>query len=222
MEGAAELEQTPEFLALLKRVEARPKRAVRQIIELQKKLALYEEERRLERARRFGASADRGEDQYRLFDEAEAHAEHDRDEAAGSDKIVVAEHRKRRPKRKPLPKDLPRVVIDHELPEADRRCECGKPLTAIGVQTSEQLDVIPAQAFVIEHRRHSYGCGCCDAPPKSAPKPKQPIPKSLASPGLLAHVPPANTLTGCRFIASPPSSSATASICRARPWPGTW
>lgn len=206
METARSKPLSDEDLALLAEIEADPKRAARRIRSqrkrigsqekrirsLKKQLAFYEEERRLERIKRFGASADRGEHQYRLFNEAEVH-EHDApdddaNEADGTDQVKVAAHTKRKAKRKPLPKDLPRVVVDHELAADERHCECGSELTSIGVQTSEQLDVIPAQAYVIEHRRHSYRCSCCDAAPVAAPLPAQPFPKSIASPGLLAHV----------------------------------
>jgi len=91
------------------------------------------------------------------------------------------------PKRKPLPKDLPRIVVEHDL--EGKTCACGTEKTRIGTKTSEQLDVIPAQVYVIEHRRYSYKCPCCeDAVPETAPMPVQPIPKSIASPGLLAQV----------------------------------
>ena len=180
--------QTKRIGAQTKRIRSLEK----SVLKIKKELALQVEARRLERIKRFGASADRGEHQYRLFDEAEAH-EHDAPdddakEADTSDEVKVAAHTKRKAKRKPLPKDLPRVVVDHELAADERHCACGSELTSIGVQTSEQLDVIPAQAFVIEHRRHSYRCDCCDAPPVAATPPAQPFPKSIASPGLLAHV----------------------------------
>lgn len=213
METARSEPLTDDDLALLAEIKTDPKGAARrmrslkkqvgsqnkkigsqnkQIRSLKKQLAIIEEKRRLDRLKRFGASADRGEHQYRLFDEAEAHENDAADDEAGEtddiSTVEVAAHIKRKAKRKPLPKDLPRVAIDHELTADERRCECGSELKPIGVQTSEQLDVIPAQAYVIEHRRHSYRCSCCDAPPVAASLPAQPFPKSIASPGLLAHV----------------------------------
>ena len=159
--------------------------------EAQLKLAKFEEERRLERARRFGASSEAGDYQANLFDEADAHA----DQAVGDvamddrvDSIDVAAHRKRRPIRKPLPQDLPRVVVNHDLPEAQKRCGCGGAMQVIGEKVTEQLDVIPAQVFVLEHHRPTYSCSKCDESIITASLPPQPIPKSLASPGLLAHV----------------------------------
>ena len=182
MQGLA-IDQLPDDPAALKSLL---KEQHRQIIQLKVELAKLEEERRLDRARRFGASSEAGDHQYRLFDEAEAQAE--AATAAPDETVEVAAHTKRRPKRKPLPADLPRVVVHHELPEAERHCGCGCKREVIGEKISEQLDVIPAQLFILEHHRPTYSCPNCDESIQTAPMPPQPIPKSLASPGLLAHV----------------------------------
>jgi len=151
-------------------------------------IAKYEEERRLERARRFGASSEAGDHQANLFDEAEA-SDAIEDSEVEVETIEVAAHTKRRPKRKPLPADLPRVDIHHDLEAADKACGCcGDEMMRIGEKTSEQLDVIPMQAYVQVHHCATYSCSKCDESIKTAPKPVQPIPKSYASPGLLAHV----------------------------------
>ena len=146
-------------------------RHARALHRLQLEIAKLEEERRLDRARRFGSSSEAGDHQYRLFDEAEMHAagESIAEELDESDLIEVPAHTKRRPKRKPLPKDLPRVVVNHDL--ADRRCACGAEMHIIGEKVSEQLDVIPAQVYVIEHHRPTYSCSKCDESIVSAPMP---------------------------------------------------
>lgn len=169
-------------------LQADHRRLQAQFNEAQLKLAKFEEERRLARARRFGASAEAGDHQARLFDEADTNAEAVTPEVDAEDTIEIAAHTKRRPKRKPLPVDLPRVVVQHDLPDAEQRCSCGGPMQVMGDKVSEQLDVIPAQVFILEHHRPTYSCPKCDESIKTAPMPPQPIPKSLASPGLLAHV----------------------------------
>ena len=153
---------------------------------LRLELAKLEEERRLDRARRFGASSEAGDHQYRLFDEAEQ-SEEAQAPTVDTEPVAATAH-KRRPKRKPLPVDLPRVVIEHDLPQGERQCGCGCAMVVMGEKTSEQLDVIPAQVYVIEHRRKAYSCPQCDESIQTAPLPPQPIAKSVASPGLLAHV----------------------------------
>ncbi len=144
-------------------------------------------------AKRYAASSEKiSADQLRLFDEAEAdvNAEQDDDaETNDNDTIAVDAHtRTTKRGRKPLPDVLPRLDIIHELNEADRICEHdGAVLTEIGDVISEQLDIIPAKIQVLRHIRKKYACACGQCI-KTAPLPKQPIPKSLASPGLLAHV----------------------------------
>jgi len=136
-------------------------------------------------ARRYAASSEKlSPDQIRLFDEAETQAT-----APGEDETVsVPAHSRRKRGRKPLPEALPRVEVIHELPEAERVCpHDGKPLAEIGDVTSEQLDIIPAKIQVIRHLRKQYACSCGQCI-KTAALPPQPIPKSLASPGLLAHI----------------------------------
>ena len=93
---------------------------------------------------------------------------------------------KPRGKRKPLPAELPRVDIIHELPAAERTCSCGTPMVEIGEDISEQLDIVPMQIRVLRHIRKRYGCPAGQHAPVSAPAPAQVLPKSNASNDLLA------------------------------------
>jgi len=143
-------------------------------------------------ARRYAASSEKlSPDQISLFDEAESDGEAQADSvdvSADEDEITVAAHRRKKRGRKPLPDHLPRVEVIHELPESERRCEHdGKLLTEIAEVISEQLDIIPAKIQVTRHIRKKYACDCGHSI-KTAPLPAQPIPKSMASPGLLAHI----------------------------------
>lgn len=90
--------------------------------------------------------------------------------------------------RQPLPGHLPRKRIEHDLPEAEQRCGCGRMKTKIGEDTSEQLEYIPASLFVQEHVYPKYACPCCkDGVAASAPV-AQPIEKGLPGAGLLSYV----------------------------------
>ena len=110
----------------------------RKIILLEAMVAKLEEEKRLDRARRFGASSEVGDHQARLFDEAEGHQDESVPEALeASDLIEVPAHTKRKPKRKPLPADLPRVVVNHDLDDADKVCACGGQMRIIGEKITE-------------------------------------------------------------------------------------
>jgi transposase len=92
----------------------------------------------------------------------------------------------RRGKRKPLPSDLPRIEVVHELPEHELTCTCGCRKHVIGEETSGQLDIVPMQIRVIKHIRKVYGCRGCETAPVTADKPAQLIEKSMASPSVLA------------------------------------
>ncbi len=108
--------------------------------------------------------------------------------------VVVAAHQRKKRGRKPLPADLVRVEIIHDLNEDEKVCPCGAVLSRIGEDTCEKLDYIPAKVRVLRHIRYKYACKSCegvddDGPTvKIAPAPVQLIPKSIASEGLLAHI----------------------------------
>jgi len=90
--------------------------------------------------------------------------------------------------RKPLPDHLPREEVTHDIQEHEKVCSCGHPLNCIGKEESEQLEVIPAQVKVIKNVRLKYGCKACEDTIILAKMPPQTLPKSMAGPGLLAHI----------------------------------
>ena len=140
----------------------------------------FREELRLMRTRQHGASSEQGQYQGGLFDEAEQAVREMPPEV-----VHVAAHTKTRPCRRPLPADLPRFAEVHPL--ASETCPLGHVLTPIEPIRSEQLDIIPAQVFVRVHVRQRGVCRQCNTPPVTADLPPQPIPKSNASPGLIAY-----------------------------------
>jgi len=162
--------------------------------QLKAQLLTLTEQLNLALARRYAASSEKlSPDQIALFDEAEREADSQADDEAETaepddEAVTVAAHRRNRRGRKPIPDHLPRIDVIHELPAAERRCtHDGQPLAEIGEVISEQLDIIPATIRVLRHIRKQYACECGECI-RTAPLPPQPIPKSLASPGLLAHV----------------------------------
>lgn len=185
-----------EALAKDQRLEAQHQRldAQEQRIEAQiRQIEHLLEQFRLARHRLFGVSSEKAPGQSELFNEAELLAglgteDEDDAEPLAPTSSTASSPRKFRGTRKPLPAHLPRVEIRHALPEDQRRCPCGCELKLIGELASEQLDLIPARIRVLRHLRERYVCGQCEAAPILAPMPAQPIPKSNASPSLLAHI----------------------------------
>ena len=155
--------------------------------QLQSKVLILQEQLNLALAKRYAASSEKiSPDQVCLFDEAEADVPATED--ADDDVILVPAHTRKKRGRKPLPDNLPRIDVIHDLPESERHCDHdGRLLSEIGEVISEQLDIIPAKIQVIRHIRKKYACTCGQCI-KTAPLPAQPIPKSMASPGLLAHI----------------------------------
>ena len=197
--------------------------------EMELRIAVLEEKLRLAAHKRFGASSEKADsDQLQLFNEAEAIAAPDPSVAPVEDaasEITVPEHTRKTPGRKPIPDHLPRVRVEHDIPDAEKLCPCGSGCErpCIGEVVTEQYDVIPAKPQVLQHVRRKYGpCRQCDgvfpeptpepetpaasdaapatsepigtltvAEPRAiivAPLPPRPIPKSNASPRLLAFI----------------------------------
>ncbi len=151
---------------------------------------------RLLRHQRFGRRSEKAAaHQLGLFNEAEASVhEPDEEEAA----IDVPAHKRRRGGRRPLPDFLPRVEVLHDLSDAEKVCphDASHTLQRIGEEVCEQVDLIPAVVQVLRHVRPKYACGTCKEGVRIAPLPPQPIPKSQASPSLLAHVVTAKYVDG--------------------------
>ena len=146
------------------------------------------EQVRLLLAQRFAPSSERVDPQAQLglFNEAEAQGE---EEPASETPISVSSHTRARRGRRPLPAHFPRHEVVYDLSEEDKVCpNDGTALKLIGAETSEQLDIIPAKVRVLLHKRLKYACPCCEQVVKTAPMAPQPIPKSEASPGMLAYV----------------------------------
>lgn len=132
----------------------------------------------------------RGSEQKDLFlNEAEALAAGASPDEEATPGITVAAHQRKKRGRKPLDPALPREVIRHELPESARVCaHDGHALVEIGVEISEQLDVIPEQVRVIQHQRVKYACPCCDLGIKVTPAPARIIPRGLLTESALAWI----------------------------------
>lgn len=131
-----------------------------------------------------------GSPQLLLFDIPEVDPE-----PSWTEQLEVPGHTRRKPGRKPLPENLPRVEVIHDIAEDQKQSGCGAELSRIGEEVSEKLDLIPASIRVIKHIRPKYSCKVCEGVEdegsttvKIAPLPPQILPKGIASGGLLAHI----------------------------------
>ena len=110
---------------------------------------------------------------------------------AESDAVNAAERAsrtaKRRMNRGSLPKHLPRVEMVIDIDDYACPC-CGKALHRIGEDTSERLDIVPAQFRVLVVRRPKYGCRACENVVVQAPAPARLIEGGLPTEATVAQV----------------------------------
>jgi transposase len=162
---------------------------------------LLEEEVRWLKAQYYGRStqstdaADENPDQRLLFNEAEVLAAIEAaDEAHRQRTTKIDAHERKRSAdagRKAIPDHFPRIQIEHDLAPEQKMCtKCAvpHPLTRIGEETRECYRFEPPKISVEKHIRPTYVCEERHEAPITAPAPPVILPKSMASPSLLAHV----------------------------------
>jgi transposase len=166
-----------------------------QIVELQKELAwaklkiqVLEERLRLERIKKYGPGSEKLNDaQLQLLDlepgvsNAEVQAESQREPLPA--KPEKPQKRRQHPGRQELPVGLARVErVIACTPEQCTCKTCGQSKAVIGYDVSEQLDVKPAQYFVVVTKREKRACKHCEeGGVVAAPVPERIIEKSLVS-----------------------------------------
>jgi transposase len=170
------------------------------------RVVLLEEEVRWLKAQFFGRSSQQdaavtSPDQGLLFNEAEvlaAIAAADAAHAART-KPIAAHERRHTGGRKAIPEHFPRIEIEHDLPEHEKlctHCSTPHPLTRIGEETRECYRYEPPKVSVERHVRPTYVCEHRHEAPITAPAPPVILPKSMASPSLLAYLVTAKFVDG--------------------------
>jgi transposase len=162
---------------------------------------LLEEEVRWLKAQYYGRStqstdaAEQNADQQMLFNEAEVLAAIEAaDEAHRQRTTKIDAHERKRSAdsgRKAIPEHFPRIAIEHDLAPDEKmctRCAVPHPLTRIGAEIRECYRFEPPKISVEQHIRPTYVCEERHEAPITAPAPPVILPKSMASPSLLAHV----------------------------------
>lgn len=127
-----------------------------------------------------------------LEDEADLEAQLAALQAALPKTLSAPKTPRRRPRRQALPDHLRRVEHRHE-PE-DTNCttpQCGQPMTRVGEDISERLDIVPAEFFVHRHIYGKWACRCCQRQGierlVQEPADAQIIDGGIAASGLVAH-----------------------------------
>ena len=103
------------------------------------RIAYLEEQFRVAQHKQFGKSTEGHPGQGELFNEAEELVV----EAETAEETIS--YTRKKPTRNPLPKDLPREVIVHDISDEEKICGCcAGELHRIGEDKSEKLQFIPA------------------------------------------------------------------------------
>jgi transposase len=177
----AEVEQKDRLLKEQDQIIGQHKK---QIAEYKKLLKLFEEAERLSKLKRFASSSEKSIFQISFFDEAEL-------EEALSDierQIPDEDSPKKKPrkKRQGFSDKLPRVRVELTLTEEEKTGAINTFFTKV----KEELDIIPAQAQVIEYWQEKavFGEEIGETKMVSAKRPAHPLGKSIASMALLAYI----------------------------------
>jgi len=106
-------------------------------------IKILKEQIRLLQGQLFGRKSEKtktisDENQLLLFDEV---AEDNSQGIDPEDTIDVPGHKRRKRGRKPLPADLPRIEVVHDLSDEEKICFCGSRKSCIGEEVSEQLPI---------------------------------------------------------------------------------
>jgi transposase len=147
MERVAELERENEKLAL-------------KATALERENKILREEVASLRQARFGRSSERiASDQLALFLNGEFQAAPVPESVASSAEPPAAAKKQNAHGRSVFASNLPRQVVESDLPDGERVCQCcGKTLVLIGEDVSERGHVIPAQFVVRRYVRKKYAC----------------------------------------------------------------
>ena len=172
----------------------------KRISELESRVDVLMEALRLAQHKRFGASSEKSEETLMeqlsfLFNEAEVFSAADKD---GTENVTVVAAHKRHKKHEytlnNIPEDIPMERIEHRLEGEDLVCpQCGDIMTEIGTEVVNKLKIIPAQTIVEQHVYYTYACRNCnkeniETPVVKAPREKNIIPGSFATPEAIAHI----------------------------------
>ena len=175
----------------------------KKISELESRVELLMEALRLARHKRFGASSEKSEDAFAeqlsfLFNEAEVYSAAEKEEAENVTAVAAHKrHKKHEYTLDTIPEGVPVEQTEHRLEGEELVCpQCGETMTEIGKEVVRTLEIIPARTVVREDVYYTYACrSCsenadegCETPVAKAPREKNMISGSFATPEAVAHI----------------------------------
>ena len=172
----------------------------KRVSELESRVDVLMEALRLARHKQFGASSEKSEETLMeqlsfLFNEAEVFSAAEKEETENV--TVVAAHKRHKKHEYTLdniPEGIETKQVEHRLEGEDLVChQCGETMTEIGKEVVRTLEIVPAQMVVREDVYYTYACQNCnkkdiETPVVKAPREKNIIPGSFATPEAIAHI----------------------------------
>lgn len=171
----------------------------KRVSELESRVDVLMEALRLARHKRFGASSEKSDESLMeqlsfLFNEAEVFAETKAEDETVTSVAAHKRHKKHEYTLDNIPDGIPTKQVEHRLEGADLVCpECGETMTEIGKEVVRTLEIIPARTVVKEDIYYTYACQRCnqdniETPVVKAPREKNIIPGSFATPAAIANI----------------------------------
>ena len=204
MKSTKEMQTSTAEMVTISRAEYEEFQAQRKkIFELESRVDLLMEALRLARHKQFGASSEKSEDSLMeqlsfLFNEAEVFSAGEKEEAENVTAVAAHKrHKKHEYTLDNIPEGIETKQVEHRLEGADLICpQCGDTMTEIGKEVVRTMEIIPAQTIVREDIYYTYACKrCsesadegCETPVVKAPREKNIIPGSFATPEAIAHI----------------------------------
>ena len=178
------------------------------ISHLESQIELLTEALRLARHKRFGVSSEKtdesGMEQLSfLFNEAEVFSVAEKEEPEVTNVAGHKRHKKHTYTLDTIPEGIPTRQVEHRLKDEALVCpQCGDTMTEIGKEVVKTLEIVPAQYIVREDIYYACkSCGenadeGCEAPVVKAPREKNIIPGSFATPEAIANIMPQKFVMG--------------------------
>ncbi|WP_445427351.1 IS66 family transposase [Alishewanella sp. HL-SH05] len=186
------LEQTQKLERKLAQKDKRIAKLERVNQQLSDKLQQLLERYNLKKYQKFSPSSETYEGEGEVLNEAEQLIEEQSVATEPDTQTTESAEKTAKPRRPRIIPELPRVDVIHDIDDKTCVC-CGHALHQMGEEVSEQIEFVPAQIRVLRNVRLKYSCRQCETNGtkvdiKIADVPAAVIPKSMATPSLLAQI----------------------------------
>ena len=186
------LEQTQKLERKLAQKDKRIAKLERVNQQLSDKLQQLLERYNLKKYQKFSPSSETYEGEGEVLNGAEQLIEDESVATEPDTQTTESAKKAAKPRRPRIAPELPRVDVIHDIDDKTCAC-CGHALHQMGEEVSEQIEFVPAQIRVLRNVRLKYSCRQCETTDtkvdiKIADVPPAVIPKSMATPSLLAQI----------------------------------